>query len=296
MTLPVPAKPTTFLITLLTTLLATLAMASTAFGTICYLPENSNVSYSSILELPVDSPAEVISYGDDPLQFAELWLPYNKSEERKFPLLIFIHGGCWLNQFDIKHTHAFSTALANAGYAVYSIEYRRTGDDGGGWPGSYADIRQAIQFAGTLTDYPLDLSQLIVAGHSAGGHLALLIGSDAEFAKESNITGVVGLAPIVDIEAYALGSNSCQTATPQFMGATPGELPDVYNAANPARQTLHPETMLLHGKLDSIVPLAQSQDSKSPLQQIDEAGHFDLIHPGTPAFQALLKYLAGAYQ
>lgn len=274
-----------------------LGMLSPAFGTICYLPENSNVSYSSVVELPVDSPAEVISYGTEALQFGELWLPANGAKsEQTFPLLVFIHGGCWLNQFDIKHSHAFSTALANAGYAVFSIEYRRTGDEGGGWPGSYEDIRRAIRHSAELQTFPVDLSQLVVAGHSAGGHLALLIGSDSEFTKDTNIAAVVGLAPIVDIASYAEGSNSCQSATPQFMGGPPGEIPELYQAANPAGKPAHPQTMLIHGSLDTIVPLAQSRNSGLSLTEVEGASHFDLIHPGTPAFQALLKYLAGAYR
>ena len=34
-------------------------------------------------------------------------------------------------------------ALAAEGIATYSIEYRRLGDPGGGWPGTFADVRRA---------------------------------------------------------------------------------------------------------------------------------------------------------
>jgi len=254
--------------------------------TMCYLPTQSNVSYSEVIELPTDSPLEVISYGSNPLQFAELWLPKG-AEGSKAPLVIFVHGGCWLNQYDIKHTHAFSSALAQAGYAVWSVEYRRTGDKGGGWPGSFEDIEAAVKFASSLQRDSVDTDKLILSGHSAGGHLALLAG-----ARNKNIHGIVGLAAITDIEQYAKGENSCQTATPKFMGGPPNQKPQQYLAANPSKQSRHPNTVLIHGSSDQIVPLQQAKQFSAKPRVIADAGHFDPIHPGTLAFKALLKELA----
>ena len=270
----------------------------------CYLPTENNVSYSSVLKLPSASPVAVLKYGDDPLQFGELWLPTsevsdpNSSEQQQatHPLLVLIHGGCWLNEYDISHTHALSSSLAASGYAVWAIEYRRTGDEGGGWPGSFDDIKAGIQFTQTLDDYSLDLSKIVVVGHSAGGHLALLAGSDPELVKNANISGVIGLAAITDIEEYAKGSNDCQAAALAFMGGLPTENQQSYLAANPANRELHPKTFLLHGSEDQIVPAEQTTEQATAsgikLQMIQGAGHFDMIHPATPSFQALLRHLA----
>ena len=60
------------------------------------------------------------------------------------PLVILIHGGCWLNSFDVNHSRPLATALSQAGFAVWSLEYRRTGDPGGGWPGTLEDIQLAL--------------------------------------------------------------------------------------------------------------------------------------------------------
>ena len=294
-------------------------------GEICYLPTQSNVSYKDVLALPVASPDHVISYGVDPYQFAELWLPkeglpkeglpkeglpkegllkegllkegLEKSldfEEpvKRHPLVVLVHGGCWLNAFDIKHTHALSTALMRAGYAVWSIEYRRTGDRGGAWPGSYNDIKLAISSLDKLGEYPVDLDKVAIAGHSAGGHLALLAGSD----KLYDFDAVIGLAAITDIVTYAAGDNSCQIATPQFMGGSSTQFPDRYAAANPAVKKPHPATVLIHGSLDSIVDSAHAGYIESDSHIIDGAGHFDMVHPGTPSYQALLKALAKAFR
>jgi acetyl esterase/lipase len=261
----------------------------------CYLPTENNVSYSSVLELPSAEATAILKYGDDPLQFGELWLPSKQAPDpgsSKQPVLVLIHGGCWLSEYNIDHSHALSSALVASGYAVWAIEYRRTGDVGGGWPGSYDDVKAGIEFTQTLDNYSLDLSSVVILGHSAGGHLALLAGSDADLVKRANISGVIGLAAITDIEEYAKGSNDCQAAVPAFMGGMAADKQQEYLVANPANQKLHPKTFLLHGSRDQIVPLEQATQSGIKLQVIQTGGHFDMIHPATPSFQALLEHLA----
>jgi acetyl esterase/lipase len=261
-------------------------------GEFCYLPTESNVAYSSITELPLGSPKQVLAYGNQRYQFAELWLPkIGVFPEQRAPLVVLVHGGCWLNSFDIRHTHALSTALAQSGYAVWSLEYRRTGDAGGGWPGSYEDIKSAIAYLPKLAEYSVDLDRVAIAGHSAGGHLALLAGAD----KLYDFNAVIGLAAIVDLEKYSYGKNSCQLATRQFMGGAVFDVPKAYQAANPAKKNLPHTTVLLHGERDTIVPTEHSTSTDVRHRIIDDAGHFDMIHPGTQAFQVLLQELAKAF-
>ncbi|GGZ98161.1 hypothetical protein GCM10008090_03190 [Arenicella chitinivorans] len=260
-------------------------------GALCDLPSARNVAYSAVTALPVSAPSSRHQYGESEVEIAELWLPSGESSvvpEDGYPVVIFIHGGCWLNQFDISHSHAMSTALRHAGYAVWSLEYRRTGDPNGGWPNTYTDVLNGIDALFELDTVPLDLSRVVLTGHSAGGHLALLAGSD----RTERLQGVIGLAAIVDIERYARGKNSCQTATPAFMGGTPDELVRHYREANPIHRTLHPMTRLLHGDLDSIVPIEQTLALQELTQITEGAGHFDWVHPGTPAFKSLLRNLA----
>jgi acetyl esterase/lipase len=253
----------------------------------------SNVSYKSVTELGFTNAGEKLVYGDaNPnLQYGLLWLPKNLASSEKAPLIVFIHGGCWLNQYDIQHSFPLSSALADAGYGVWSLEYRRTGDAGGGWPGSFEDISQGLAFAANLKNYPLDLDQIVIMGHSAGGHLALLAVSG-----NLNIKGVIGLAAITDIVAYSRGTNDCQTATIDFMGGVYEAEPDAYEAANPASRPLHDNTVLLYGDMDTIVPPAQSQLPGATAIVSQGAGHFDWIHPQTVAYQLLLSTLDGLFQ
>ena len=99
-----------------------------------------NVSYSSLMAEAQADTSIKLAYGTEPLQFGRLYLPAVITEGSKVPLLVFIHGGCWLNAYDLNHSTAFSQAVANAGIAVWSVEYRRVGDIGGGWPGSYSPL------------------------------------------------------------------------------------------------------------------------------------------------------------
>ena len=248
----------------------------------------NNVSYSSVIALPYEDRSIKLAYNSTPLQFGQLYLPVDKATNSLkstagIPLVIFIHGGCWLNAYDISHSNAFSQAISAEGYAVWSLEYRRTGDEGGGWPGSLTDIKQGIAFAqASLPQYGVDTSRIVISGHSAGGQLALLAGSQI---KGAGIVGVIGLAAITDMPTYASGSNSCQSATAQFMGGAYSDLAQQYQQASPNQQLMHPATLLLQGSNDNIVPPSQASQSGIPYKMVENAGHFDWIHPQTTAYK-----------
>lgn len=253
----------------------------------------SNVSYKSVTELGFDKANEKLVYGDEnpELQYGLLWLPKKPAVGGNAPLIVLIHGGCWLNAFDIRHSYPLSSALAQAGYGVWSLEYRRTGDEGGGWPGSYEDIRQGLAYTSMLKDYPVDLDRMVIMGHSAGGHLALLAA-----AENQDIDAIIGLAAITDIMSYSRGSNSCQTATIDFMGGVYEAIPAIYQAANPASRSVHNKTLLLQGDIDTIVPFEQSELPGATPLLLEGAGHFDWVHPGTGAYQLLLSTLEDLFR
>lgn len=209
-----------------------------------------NVSFNSVLALPVKNQGMKLAYGKAALQFGLLSLP-EASADAKPPLVIFVHGGCWLNAYDIGHSKALSQALTEAGYAVWSLEYRRVGDEGGGWPGSLNDIVQGIDYAqAQFEQYGVDVNRIALMGHSAGGQLALLAGEKlageklAAGKKAQQVQAVIGLAAITDMASYSLGTNSCQTATAKFMGATVQQAPELYQQASPSQGKAHPKTVL----------------------------------------------------
>jgi acetyl esterase/lipase len=246
----------------------------------------NNVGYSDVTGLDYFRADDKLVYGDDDssLQYGLLWIPRELAAPARAPLIILIHGGCWLNAYDIQHSFPLASALAGEGYAVWSVEYRRTGDTGGGWPGSFEDVVQAVQYIHSLERFPVDFDHTVIVGHSAGGHLALLAG-----ARHPHVKAVVGLAAITDVVSYSRGENSCQKATVDFLGGDYESRPAAYREANPAGQALHANNILLHGDADTIVPLQQAELPGASSRRLGGAGHFDWIHPGTRAYQLLLS-------
>ena len=247
--------------------------------------ELTNVSFSDVLAVPYREADITHNYGENQFQFGQLWLPATTPARAS---LVLIHGGCWLNQFDITYSHGLSSALADAGFAVWSLEYRRTGDEGGAWPGTFEDIIAGIN---SLNDIDaIESENLAILGHSAGGHLALLAGARSELLDmEPDL--IVGLAAISDVVSYAAGSNTCQTATPLFMGGDVSDRAQEYFDANPSNHGLHENTVLLQGDVDEIVPLSQATLSGARTIITSGANHFDWAHPGTLAYRRLVELL-----
>jgi acetyl esterase/lipase len=257
------------------------------------------VSWGQIEALPLPAPDHRLAYGEHPLQFGELRLPAGPGPH---PVAVLFHGGCWRAEYDLAHVSHMGAALAAAGVAVWTPEYRRVGDEGGGWPATFEDAAAGLAaLADIAREHNLDLDRVVLVGHSAGGHLALwlagrhnLPASHPLHAAPARIRGAVSLAGITDLERYAEGTRGCNAAVPLLMGGIPAEQPERYAAASPARLLpLGAPQRLLHGALDPIVPLEQSSDYAARAAErgdtvrvefIDGAGHFDLIAPFAPAW------------
>ncbi|WDT87742.1 alpha/beta hydrolase [Alteromonas sp. 009811495] len=268
-------------------------------------PMRTQVGYGELLSLETRPSDSTITYGEDPLQRVEVWratAPANAA-------LVFIHGGCWLNTYDLNHAKGFYHALAEKGITTYAVEYRRTGDEGGGWPGSLHDVSAGI--TASLDDVARNNSKqtVVLAGHSAGGHLALLaaqsLGADfpgtmspgaikSGHVNNTNvqIQSVLGLAAITDVAKYAMGTNSCQSATTAFMGGEPSTAESAYTAATPDSSKSDIPFHLLHGSSDSIVPVHHASLTGAASTIVPSGGHFDWLHPESTSFHALLEVIS----
>ncbi len=220
-----------------------------------------------------------IRYGKDPSQFGDLYLPKGP---RPYPVVLFIHGGFWKNTSSLDSVSQCCAALARAGAAVWSLEYRRLGDPGGNWLGMSDDIIHGAQHLVTLqARYTLDLARTIAAGHSAGGHLALWLAAQ----RVIDLRGVVPLAAISDLRrAWALQLDG--GVVRELLGGTPEQIPQRYAAASPSELLpISVPQRLLHGTADNVVPFDMSRrfakaSSNAKLIPLPGAGHFDLIDPG----------------
>jgi acetyl esterase/lipase len=277
-----------------------LPIQSTVMFTIALfnLATMGDIGFNQILGLSYQPPDRIITYGDTEHHRIEYW---QSARTNAAPLVILIHGGCWLKAYSAEHIRPLASKLQNKGYAVASIEYRRIGDNGGGWPGSFDDILQAINSTKALTNINPD--EIYLMGHSAGGHLALWAASrfsnQSPFANRLSvkIKRVVALAPITNLITYAAGNSSCERATPQLLGGLPKDQPQRYQLASPHLLRLNAPAILIHGAADPIVPIDQSREyahtsKTAALRTLPKLGHFDLIDPNGTAFQEILNALS----
>jgi acetyl esterase/lipase len=249
-----------------------------------------------VLSRPAPPPDFTVTYGDHPDHVADIRLPSNTARVTPAPLVLFLHGGFWRHQWDRAHTGPLAADLAERGYAVAIPEYRRTGADGG-WPGTFDDVRAAARMVPSLAAASrpgvIDIDRVILAGHSAGGHLALWAAADPTLPA----VGVVALAPVSDLRAaYELDLD--RGAVRALLGGGPADVPERYAATDPmGLMPVAARVVVLHGVLDLQVPVemsrrfvtaARAAGGDVTLHELVDIEHFGLIDPASAAWPAVL--------
>lgn len=141
-----------------------------------------------------------IKYGTEPTSFGELQLPDSKAGP--FAVAVLIHGGCWRSdRGSTESFRAMANALVADGIATWNIEFRRVGHDGGGWPGTFVDLGKAVDLLAKLSrEHPLDLSRIVLVGHSSGGHFAAWLATRKQLPRTSAIRG----EPSIDVRGVVM--------------------------------------------------------------------------------------------
>jgi acetyl esterase/lipase len=261
--------------------------------------DRQGVSFQEVLALEAPPADARIAYGPAPQQFGELWVPRGPGPH---PVAVVIHGGCWQKAFGEGHIRPVCAALARMGVAAWCLEYRRVGDDGGGWPGTFEDVaRGADHLREIAPAHWLDLTRVVAVGHSAGGQLALWLAGRARLPEADPrrgkeplpLRGVVGLAPIPDL-ARAASDHVCGDAVSSLLGGLPEAQSARYAVASPiGLLPLGVAQEIVHGREDRIVPVglsehyvaaAREKGDAARLVVVEGAGHFDLIAPTSKAW------------
>ena len=243
-------------------------------------------SSDDILSLAAPRADARVTYGGDSNRFLDLRLPSGKGPHG---LAICIHGGYWRARYDLEYMGHLCAALSARGIASANLEYRRVGNAGGGWPGTFGDVRAACQsLLQNAGKYEFDLRRVVAIGHSAGGQLGLCLA-----AHEAGVKAVVSLAGVVDLQqAYALHLSN--DAVVEFLGGTPTEVADHYREADPMKLGIRARQWLVHGADDDVVPPAFSRDYVGAKQKVKEdarlvqiagAGHFEVVDPRSRAWK-----------
>jgi acetyl esterase/lipase len=204
-----------------------------------------------------------VSYGDHPEHLVDVW------DGDGDTVAVLVHGGYWRAAYDRSYLASFAEYLLAQGLPVASLEYRRIGN-GGEWPVIAQDVAAGV-------DRVVDLfpnRRIVLVGHSAGGHLALLAADRPGVAKVVAVGGLCDLA-----RAHELGLSN--NAVTELLGGDLGRLAE----ADPMNRVPAPVPVtLIHGDADTHVPLELSRryHDKSGAELVVQPGadHFEAVSPG----------------
>lgn len=245
---------------------------------------------------------QTLAYGPNEHQVGDLYLPGSPQP----PVICLLHGGFWRMPYQRGEMSAVARDLAQRGFAVWNLEYRRLGANGGGWPGTFEDVAAGIDHLAELATggIALDLDRVVVAGHSAGGQLALWAArreaGRTPSTRRVRVAAAAGLAAVADLaRAHALALN--RDAVAELLDGSPTEQPERYRATSPIDMLpLGVPQLLLHGIADDVLPIEISRRyaqvataAGDPVQlvELEGAGHMDFLDPASEAHAALCRWL-----
>ncbi len=210
-------------------------------------------------------------------------------------------GGCFKAAYaNARDLAPMGDALKAGGIATWNIEYRRLGQPGGGWPGTYLDVGRAVDHLRTLAgQHALDLGRVVIVGHSAGGHLAMWAAARARLPTGSAISmtgplpvrGVMDLAGPVDMTANIPGYEGLcgDTVITTLLGGTPATVPERYAHASAIKLLpLGILQVLVIGEHEDFVPRPLAEAYAEAAAQagdpvrlivIPRVGHFEIASP-----------------
>jgi acetyl esterase/lipase len=232
----------------------------------------------------------------------DLYLPVAPAAGKLAPAVVWIHGGGWAGGVKTENrAKNICATLAAAGYVAISVEYK-LGD--GAWPTNLHDCKNGVRFLrANAAKYGIDPARIAVAGGSAGGHLALMVGftgDDPAFEPTGAATpypgvssrvravidmyGIANLLTRQEVTAAGVPTGKFRAAGPVKVFGTADPAAAVYRAASPVTHITKnsPPVLILHGQIDTTVDRDQSHELVGVLKKhgvahelvmIEGAGH-----------------------
>lgn len=221
------------------------------------------------------------SYGNTAENTMDVYLPAGRSISET-PLFIYIHGGAWVSG-DKSEIVAFRPLVEFSfpEYAIISLNYSllNLGTGTGQFPDQENDIIDAINYILSKTDEWNVSKEIILAGASAGGHLALL--HSYKHQEIGNIQAVLALFPPTDLSSL-YGFNTLTSQGLQILlNGTPESNPDGYAQSSPTTFVMQNSvpTVFFHGTSDTVVPISQSEILAEKLEENNVPYYFE-AYPG----------------
>jgi acetyl esterase/lipase len=214
-----------------------------------------------------------IPYGSDALQKMDVYLPEGRTDTAT-KIIIMIHGGAWIEGDKSDFNDALAVLQSQlSDFALFNINYRlltQTNDTTwtNMWPAQIDDVNNAFDFiVSNAGEYHVNATEIVMAGASAGAHLALFESYQYNF--DNRIKAVIDLFGPTDMKAlYNSTTNVVFRSYIQiYMSGTPESNPDNYYNASPLFFVSgnSPSTQIFHGTEDPLVPISQSDSLNNRL-------------------------------
>ncbi len=230
---------------------------------------------------------------------------YHPDEKNKpAPVVVWVHGGAWRSG---SKSDVPVKRWIEQGFAIASVDYRLSPE--APFPAQVHDIKAAIRFLQSkAAELQIDSQKVVIAGSSAGGHLAALVGTSNGV---SELEGNVGASPRSPAHVRAIvsffGASNLESilsqSTPHglsvrvpalklLLGRTPEEKPELARLASPiAHVDAHdPPLWLIHGDADPQMPIEQSRELEAKYKSVSRPVQFETIpgakHGGSVFFEA----------
>jgi acetyl esterase/lipase len=210
-----------------------------------------------------------VSYGSDPLETMDVYLPANRSVNST-KVLIMIHGGAW-ESGDKTDLTSYVDTMKNRlpDYAIFNINYRLSVNGTNVFPTQENDVKAAYNYILNNTASYNVSQKIVLLGESAGGHLALLQGLKYDSpVKPKAIVSFFGPTDITDMYYNPASTLVAAPILAAIVGTTPILDSALYANSSPINFVTNssPPTILLHGGLDPLVRPQQAISLKDKLQ------------------------------
>jgi len=247
-----------------------------------------------------------VTFGGNDLEL-DIYSP--KNTVKPAPLVVLVHGGCWMDGTR-EEMGFYAVNLASRGYVTASVDYRLSEE--APYPAAIDDLRSAIQWLTTnATTYDIDPSRIALMGASAGGHLVEYLGYAANTSTKEYPNGlgpkVQAIIPLYGWSDLTDASVNYQYYMELFLGSKYADAPKLYEEASPITHVdkHDPPTLLLHGTIDTIVPITQAEKLAMKLEQNDvpyiyapfKGGYhgYDMFKDSNPSVMYLIEEFLAEY-